>query len=183
VRASPQAVGVRVSTLIFEGGVAHRRRHARVRQRDRGGLAGGTGVAALRARMRVAAGDPVDRLRLNLTADPERGVGARDQERAREAAPDRTGPGRRRRRPPGVCLAGPRDLRQLVDTLLEEILIGAQISQLIGLGRRQARQQRHNGGKPAERRHGGDSPLSGHCSPKRQKLQSSARRTRVPLKA
>ena len=39
-------------------------------------------------------------------------------------------------------------LRQLIDAALEEFLIGAQIRDLVGLGRRQARQQRDRGGHP-----------------------------------
>ena len=136
-----------------------------------------------RRRVRVAAVEPVRDVGDDLAADPDRGVGAWDQEGARETAAEARLPGGRRWWAARIEPAHRRDgrLRQLVEATLQELLIGAQIRQLVGLGRRQARQQRDRSGQPAQRRDRADSPLSAHCSPKHQKLRSAARRTRVPL--
>ena len=57
-------------------------------------------------------------------------------------------------------------LRQLVDPLLQELLIGAQIGELVSARAGKTRQQRDHRGRPADRRHVADIPLSGHCSPR-----------------
>ena len=56
-------------------------------------------------------------------------------------------------------------LGQLVDALLEELLIGAKVGQLVGLGRGKPRQQHDRRGHPANRRHAAEIPLSCHRSP------------------
>ena len=58
-----------------------------------------------------------------------------------------------------------RRLRELVDPFLEELLIGPQIRQLIGVRRAKASQQRNRGAQPADRRHAADIPLLGHRDP------------------
>jgi hypothetical protein len=68
--------------------------------------------------------------------------------------------------PDAVWVAWSRRLSQLVEPALQQLLIGAQFRELIGIRRRQARQQRHRCGKPADRRQGGYCPVFGHCSPK-----------------
>jgi len=68
-------------------------------------------------------------------ADAQRGVGARDQKRSREAAADRRYPRHLfmglRAKPRHIGCRLRRRLRELVDPLLQELLIGAQIRQLV----------------------------------------------------
>src|ERR1700730_12635151 len=97
-----------------------------------------------------------------LAADAQRHLGSRDHDGAREAAAHYRPARPRPRRGTG--------LRQLVDAALEELLVSAQIRELIGARGRQSGQQGDRGGKPAKRRHRADIPLSDHCSPKTSKV-------------
>ena len=80
----------------------------------------------------------------HFAADPDRGVGAGDQKRAREAAArhlhaDRARPSvdaRYELPAPTFCL------RELIDTPLEKLLIGPQIAHFVGLCRGRCRDQR-----------------------------------------
>src|SRR5262249_55466994 len=113
------AVAARLGDRVWQ-----RRRVQRTVIADRGGLWRG---------IRVAARHPiVDRLG-DLATDLQRGLGAGDQKRAREAAGQRGGAGgrvlvdREDRSGGADALA----LRQLVDALRQELLIGAQIGELV----------------------------------------------------
>src|SRR6185312_4284595 len=117
--------------------------------RDRLDLAVIADGGTLRGGVRVAALEPVVEDLGDLAADTQRRVGARDQERAREAAGDRG-------RVPGWVGAGSgivaadtgnrSTLRDLVEPLLEELVVGAEVRYLIGLRGGHAGQQRDYGG-------------------------------------
>ena len=103
------------------------------------------GVSAVVAADDVAAArQEVQHRQVDKAADAQRGVGARDQERAWEAAAghrhaDLRPAGRRRR---GATRGDVGALRQLIDAALQQFLIGTQIRQLVGARRRKTRQQR-----------------------------------------
>ena len=102
-------------------------------------------------------------------ADAQRGVGAGDQKRPREAAAgDRRAAGllqRLRAETRHVGRRLRRRLGELIDPLLQKLLIGAQIRQFVGARRRKTRQQRDRRGEPADRRKGANSRHSGHRDP------------------
>src|SRR5262249_2189001 len=96
-----------------------------------------TGVAA------AGAVQKVQPRQVNETADADRRVRARDQERSREAAAnDRlTGDRLGTHRPWDAATwrssrSGDLSLRELVSPAREELLVGAQIRHLVGAGRR-----------------------------------------------
>ena len=125
----------------------------------------GVGLAALAVERTAGAGTvkPPDDVGPGDAADAQRGVGAGDQKRSREAAGGDRCCGRAGLRPkPRHKRAGcrRRRLRELIDPFLEELLIGPQIRQLIGARRGKASQQRN-------RCHAADIPHSGHRSPYR----------------
>ncbi len=117
------------------------------------------GVGALvAARDGAAAGQKVERGDVDKAADADRGVGARDQEGAREAAAGhglaRHRRGAHRPRQAGGNFLFRQFLRlgQLVDSLLQELLIGLQVRQLVGACPGKSRQQHDRRGRPADRR-------------------------------
>src|SRR5262249_29317946 len=57
-----------------------------------------------------------------------------------------------------------RGLGELIDPLLEELLIGPQIRQLVSSSRGGARDQRDGGDGPADRRYAEVTPIAGHRS-------------------
>jgi hypothetical protein len=71
-------------------------------------------------------------------------------------------------------------LSQLVDAALQELLIGAQICELVGAGCRKTSEQRNCSGQAADRRHAADVPLSNHCSPEKSKVAIG--RTESPVR-
>src|SRR5580700_2132556 len=94
-------------------------------------LTGGADRGGLRCIVCRAAGEPVIGDLGDLAADAQRGVGAGDQEGAREAAADEADARHLFRAHRGDAAAW-HGLRQLVDPLLEQILVGAHIRQLVG---------------------------------------------------
>src|SRR5262249_19704643 len=78
----------------------------------------------------------------------------------------------------GLCWRELSLLSELVDAALEELLIGTQICELVGAGRRKTSEQRNCSSQAADRRHAADIPLSNHCSPEKSKVAIS--RTRSP---
>src|SRR6516165_12288899 len=124
----------------------------RVVERDAGQVAGAAdavgkglvGIAALAVEL-TGGGCTLDKIykaAVGVAADAQRSVGAGDQKRPREAAGDDRRPGAGAGRllaKPRHILSGRRRarrrrLRELVDPLLEELLVGPQIGELIRLG-------------------------------------------------
>src|SRR5437899_1981 len=132
----------------------------RVVERDTGQVAGAAlpvriglvDVAAL-AVERTADGRPLQvpqDAAVGVAADAQRGVGAGDQKRSREAAGGNWRVKRTRLRAEPRHIWPRWGLRELVDPFLEELLIGPQIRQLVGPSRRRTRQQYNGGDGPAD---------------------------------
>jgi hypothetical protein len=66
-------------------------------------------------------------------------------------------------------------LRELIDTPLQQLLIGAKIAEFIGSRARQRGNQCDRGGQPAQCRYGADIPLFGHWSPKNKSYPRKGR--------
>ena len=129
-----------------------------------------------------AVDDPVIEGFVDKPADPDRCVGAGDQERAGEAAADdRLAGDRLGAVTPGYPAAARHSLGELVNAALQQLLISAKIRQFISARRRKARQQGNRRGQPSQRRSPADIPLSGHCSPETSKVAVSTIKDTRPL--